>query len=420
MAGRDAETGAVSGASAHRAAAALVALFAAFAASPRPASAQEDWPPRLRLGDGFSVRPQGLLHLDLGTTFDQNRPGGPGGGLNARRARIGVEGEFLGDFEFKVVWDFGGVPGSRNRLYQASLAYTGLGPATVIGGVFEPTFSLQQASATQNLLFLERATVVRVASDVAAGTARVGAEARANGERWFASAALTGGNVGPDSDSSERGAVARVAGSLARSESVAAHVGLSGVWSFQPPRGRDGRAVTLAKDAELALDRDFPLGTGSIRSDSARAGGVEFGASWKRLQVQGEWYRIEVDRSGSGRGGTLGFSGWYAQAGYVLRGEPRNYRSRDATWGQPDPADGGFDVRGGGWGTVEAGLRFSDIDLNDAEVRGGRQRVWTAGLAWWPVKRIAVYGQYQRVDITGLESGRRNFQALALRTMLNF
>ena len=400
-------------------AAAFAAAFALSAAQ-GTAAAQEEWPPRLRLGDHFSVRPQGLLHLDLGTTFDHDGVGGPSGGVNARRARIGVEGDFLDDFEFKLIWDFGGVPGNRNRLYQASLAYNGLGPATVIGGVFEPIFSLQQASATQNLLFLERATIVRVTADLAAGTNRVGAEVHANGERWLASAALTGGRTGPGTDSSERGAVARVAGSVARTENIAAHLGLSGVWSFRPSRGSDGRSVSFTQDAELALDRDFPLDSGPIRSDSAWAGGLELGASWKRLQVQGEWYRIEVDRAGPGRGGKLGFSGWYAQAGYVLRGEPRNYRSRDATWGQPDPNDGGFDLKGGGWGTFEAGLRFSEVDLNDAEVRGGRQRVWTAGLAWWPVRRIAVYGQYQHTSITGLESGRLSFQTLALRTMVNF
>jgi hypothetical protein len=36
------------------------------------------------------------------------------------------------------------------------------------------------------------------------------------------------------------------------------------------------------------------------------------------------------------------------------------------------------------------------------------------------VRRIAVYGQYQRVDVTGLESGRRGFQTLALRATVNF
>ena len=97
--------------------------------------------------------------------------------------------------------------------------------------------------------------------------------------------------------------------------------------------------------------------------------------------------------------------------------------SRAARWPSPSRCPrvrGGFDFGGGGSGTFELGLRFSEVDLNDAEVRAGRQRVWTAGIAWWPVRRIAVYGQYQHVDINGLESGHLSFQTLALRTMVNF
>ena len=242
MAGRHAEAGTVNGPSARRAGMAVpAALLAAALASPRPGAAQEDWPPRLRLGDHFTLRPHGILQLDLGTTFDQNRPGGPGGGLNPRRARLGVEGEFLDEFEYAILWDFGGVPGSRNRLYQASLSYRGLGPVTLVGGVFEPSFTLQQARDAANLLFLERATVVRAITAFGAGTNRVGAEARANGERWFVSAALTGGETGPGTDSSQRGAVARVAGRVVQAEALAVHLGLSGVWSLRPPRGNAGR-----------------------------------------------------------------------------------------------------------------------------------------------------------------------------------
>jgi hypothetical protein len=153
-------------------------------------------------------------------------------------ARLGVEGEVLDDFEYTFVWDIGGIPGERNRLFEASVSYRGLDPVTVVGGAFEPSFSLQQERDAANLLFFERATVVRAASRVGAGSGRVGAEARANGDRWFVSAALTGGRVGPGVDGSQRGAVARVAGRVVQAEDLAVHLGLSGVWSFQPPRGK--------------------------------------------------------------------------------------------------------------------------------------------------------------------------------------
>ena len=69
---------------------------------------------------------------------------------------------------------------------------------------------------------------------------------------------------------------------------------------------------------------------------------------------------------------------------------------------------------------MEVGARFSAPDLNDRDVRGGRQRVWSLGIGWWPVERIGVFAQYQVVDIAGGESGDRSFQAVALRTSFRF
>jgi phosphate-selective porin OprO/OprP len=392
--------------------------------APRLELGEGGWPPRLSLGDGaFTMAPTGLLQLDLGTTFDHSRPGGPGGGFNPRRARLGVEGEFLRDFEYALTWDFGGTPGSRGRLYQASVSYAGLDPFTLQAGVFEPNFSLQQSRTASNLLFLERATVVRAVADVAAGSRRTGVELRANGERWLAAAALTGPRTGPGEDSSQRGATARVAGVPLRTDDLTLHLGLSGAWSFRPPRDEEGRrAFAFSENAELSLDRrDPPLGTGSIAAASARTGGVELGLGWRRLQAQGEWYALAVDRPGPAGGGTRQFSGWYVQASWTLVGEPRRYRPGDATWGAPRPSgDGGFDPGAGRWGAVEIGARFSTIDLNDREVRGGRQRVWNFGVGWWPLERVGVFAQYQIVDIAGGESGNRSFQAVALRGSVRF
>ena len=79
-------------------------VAAALLAAPGPAAAQEDWPPKFSLfGGAFTVKPEGLLQLDLGTTFGHTRPGGPGGGFNPRRARLGVDGEILDDFEYAFI-----------------------------------------------------------------------------------------------------------------------------------------------------------------------------------------------------------------------------------------------------------------------------------------------------------------------------
>ena len=197
------------------------------------------------------------------------------------------------------------------------------------------------------------------------------------------------------------------------------HLGLSGALSWRPPR-QDGRGVvSLSERPELSVSRrGGPLDTGDIPARRASTGGVEAGLGWKRLWVQAEAYGIQVDRAGP-RGGTLDFSGWYAQAAYTVLGQPRRWKASTAAWGAPEPAEGGFNPGQGRWGAVEVGARVSALDLSDADVRGGRQRVWTAGVNWWPVEPVRVQLQYQHATIRGMDENRR-FQAVGLRGQLSF
>lgn len=408
---------------------ALAAALAATALAPAPARAEEGgFPPTLRLGaggDAFTLTPKGLLQLDLGRTFAQSRPGGPSGGFNPRRARLGVEGEFGpgGDFGYSLTWDFGGSPGGRNRLYDAYATWSGLDPFEFRAGVYEASYSLQTEARAVDLLFLERAAPIRAASGIAAGSSRVGAGFEANGERWFAALNLTGGKVGPGSDSAQRGAVARVAGRPVATDALTLHLGLSGSLTWRPARSEEGPSVGLSDAGELELDRDGgPLGTGDLRAERARTGVLEVGLNAGRLQTQVELVRIEVDRGGADSGETLAFSGGYAQVSYTLLGSPRRYDPSDASWLRPVPEEWGLDPSAGKWGALEVGARYSRLDLNDRDVRGGRQEVVTAGLGWWPYQNIGLFAQWQGVRVSRTEDGEedRRYQAVSLRTALRF
>lgn len=398
--------------------AATIGLIAALLAPGTPTAQEGEWPPPLHLGGGaFTIRPTGVLHLDLGTTFAHSSPGGPNSGINARRARLGVEGRVGEDFEYTFIWDFGGSPGRRGRLYEASIEYSGLRHATVTLGVFEASYSLLQSRSARHLLFLERPAATEVASDLAAGSGRVGAEIRAHGERWFASAALTGGRTGPGEDSGQRGAVARLSALPVRSETVTVHLGVSGGWSFRPARGEDGRrSVDLSDSGELNVDRRSTLDPGAIPARGAWSLGPEIAVAWGRLLAQAEGYRVAVNRAGAD-GGRLDFAGWYAQATYVVVGAPRPYRAERAAWGLPQ---GRFDPARGEWGAVEIGLRYSTLDLNDGDVRGGGQRLWSTGVGWWPSEQVGVLAQWQNGRIMGAENGDRRWQALSTRLLLQF
>lgn len=61
-------------------------------------------PPEIRLWDGAVVlRPYTLLQLDAGSTFAHSRSGGPGAGVNLRRARLGVEAVVREDVEATLI-----------------------------------------------------------------------------------------------------------------------------------------------------------------------------------------------------------------------------------------------------------------------------------------------------------------------------
>lgn len=103
---------------------------------------------------------------------------------------------------------------------------------------------------------------------------------------------------------------------------------------------------------------------------------------------------------------------------YTLLGKPRQWKPKIAAWGSPSPSEA-FNPVAGQWGAVEIGARFSAADLSDAEVRGGGQTVWSAGVNWYPVEPLKFALQYQHADVTAVAAPRR-LDAVALRGQIRF
>jgi phosphate-selective porin OprO/OprP len=88
-------------------------------------------------------------------------------------------------------------------------------------------------------------------------------------------------------------------------------------------------------------------------------------------------------------GGTsLNFNGYYVYGSWFLTGESRaeSYAIEDlngAIIGAPKIKN---PVNKGGWGAWEFAARYSQVDLNDGGIQGGRQEDITVGLNWYPVR----------------------------------
>jgi phosphate-selective porin OprO and OprP len=366
----------------------------------------------VRLGD-LTLRPYLLLQLDQGGTFGQTRDGGQGTGFNLRRARVGTQATIADQFSMDAIWDFGGTPENHSHLFEADLAYIGFKPFIIRGGVYKWPFTLEDSQSGADILFLERASIIRIVTSLVAGSDRVGGQLGAARERWFVAVFQTGGRTGPNARSDQRALLARAADLLIKTDNTVLHLGASVAWLYRVPSSGDGsHTLTLSDQPELQIDKVTPsLSTGPIAAQRAVMGGPEVGLSWDRLWLQSEWYGIRIERSPSSAG-SLFFSGWYAQAAYTLIGKPRQYRPSVAAWGSPSPAET-FNPATGSWGAIEIGARFSSVDLDDQGVQGARQRVWSAVINWYPAEPLRFSLEYGHADIAGGEAPRSlNFAIL--------
>jgi phosphate-selective porin OprO/OprP len=264
-----------------------------------------------------------------------------------------------------------GHAGKHSHLFEADLAYIDFKPFVIRGGVYKWPFTLEGSQSAADIMFLERASIISIVSNLVAGGNQVGGQFGAESERWFVALFQTGGGTGPDAQPPQRALLTRAAGLLIKTDNAALHLGASGAWLYRvPSSGGCVHTLDLSNRTELQIDKVPPsLSTGPIAAQDALLGGPEVGLGWDRLWLQSEWYGIRVERGPSSAASPF-FSGWYAQAAYTLIGKPRQYRRSLATWGRPSAAEK-FSPSTGSWGAIEAGARFSTVHLNDQGVRVG-------------------------------------------------
>ncbi|QPF94438.1 OprO/OprP family phosphate-selective porin [Bradyrhizobium commune] len=393
-------------------------------------------------------------------------------GENVRRARIGVVGKFLEDWNFALIYDFGGTAdgfggtvgssttpptvgllpgGGTSGIENAFVSYTGLKPfggkMAIEAGVMDLAWTMDESTSSNDIAFMERASVGVVAQNIAAGDFRSAAGARWYNDVFYAGAYATGPTTGaihsassavPAGTSEQYGATARVAGQVVSGNDYSVHLGADAQWLIQPPRNlvANTQTLTLSDRPELRIDPTTLISTGAIANVSgAQVYGVEAAGTYGPLWVQGEYYWFNIDRNANTAVVPIGtsslkFQGGYAQAAYVLTGESRKYNPGNAAYGGVKPVHP-FSLEGGGWGAWEVAGRVSQMDLNDqlataAGIAGGRQTVYTLALNWYVNGNVRFMLDYlhgniskQASPVSAADTGSR-FDAVAMRTQFAF
>ncbi len=441
----------------------------------------------LASADGLNtIELTGRLHIDSGgylgynpnpATTDQK---GLASGIDLRRARIGVVGKWQGDWSYALIYDFGGTTDSLNPtlllqnantgkpsttsysavsgVENAFITYNGLYnhgqkfPVAFDFGFQDVPWTLDEATSSNDIMFMERSSSQVVATEFGGGDFRSSLGVRSNNDRYWVGAFLTGPVAGalatdgaacisstagapciPASSVSGYGPTAsglfRAAYQVVQSKDATLHLGFNYANMFAPRVGANDAGIQLYDRPELRVDPTYFLNTSAIPARDAQVFGAEAAASYGPAFIQGEYYHYIVDTmygttpvavstiTGGGglTGGTPGpaadFNGGYVEASYSFGGQ-RQYRPASGAYTgviPEKPLAYGTD----GFGAVELAGRFSIVDLNSGGLQqlvkagtgytaytGSEQTSYGVGINWYPNTNMKIMLDYEHVIVS--------------------
>ena len=374
----------------------------------------------------WSIAPTGRIHFDVGVFLNQKAEGttGPGttaggklsSGVNVRRARLGITGKAMGDFTYTLILDAGGGSGdSTASINEARLGYTGIKNTVLEIGYGAQYFTLEEATSSNDNMFVERSTPTTLASNFNSGDPRGAAGFRTWESNWWFGAYLTSSAPNVTHALTKRGfgAYERATYQIVQTDLTSVHVGLGAAQVFQVPNTGPGTAATftMSDRPENRIDGTQLLTTGALGTVANPVTGVqvynvESAAAYGGLFYQGEYFHYIVDRSGKPK---AQFDGAYAQISYTIGGR-RAYSPATSAYAGIVPVTP-FSPTKGGMGAFEFAGRISYADLVDHYtssltaasqpfmVNGGRQTNYTAGLNWYWNSNMLVKFNYIHTNL---------------------
>ena len=358
-------------------------------------------------------------------------------GATLRRARLGIEGTFFKNTDYKFEYDFTRGNGlNAGGITDAFVRYNVSKPFSVKVGAFKEPFSLEEATSNRYTTFIERNMAVNTFVDNL-NTYKVGIGANYSAERWLVASSMQTEGVGGynaygnNSLTGSTGSAINTNGGVNRnggggdtswevntriggtpwmeSKTKFLHVGTSGSYininnNYLGTGGYSNGGVIFANGIGNNVDRTSILNTGNLTSTSAattnKSTGLQanhltrFGAEsalvYGPFSAQTEY--LQVDVSGRGYNNNESMNGYYGYMTYFLTGESRNYKAKTGSWDRIKP-NRNFDMKGG-LGAWELATGYDYMNLNDNAIKGGRASTAKFGINWYPNSHVRVMANY--------------------------
>jgi len=329
-------------------------------------------------------------------------------GTEFRRAFLYMSGLINGWVEYKSEFEFAGGDAGFEDVYVGFTKLPYLGRLR-IGHMDEP-FGMELRTSNRHTTFMERALTHTLTPGTETG---VLAKNLVMNNRLF-----WGAGVFRDADSYVDGrgdgaynVTGRIVGLplYAEDGKRLLHLGVSG-----NHRNPDG-VVRFRSRPEAHLSNYYYVDTGDILVDDEDLLGLELAWVNGPFSLQSEYI---IDRVDTRLAGDADFSAYYVFVSYFLTGESRYYDLGSATFDRPRPRKN-FRGPQGGPGAWEIAVRFSNIDLNDGEVRGGSEDDITLGLNWYFNPNAKLMLNYVRAKIDH-DSYDGDLDILQIRAQVDF
>ncbi len=297
----------------------------------------------------------------LGTHSKFNSSAALDSGFDARRARIGVTGKFMGDWTYALIYDFGNTSDSINinnytaqnvhlqpayqansysalsGLENASVTYNGFYghgqkfPVAFDIGYMDVPSNLDEATSSNDIMFMERSSAQVVQTEFGGGDFRAAIGARSNDDRYWAGIYLTGPQSGalhttcadtvPNGSSStypltstncangqQTALVTRASYQLYQGADASLHIGVNNILDFQARNSSNSSTLNLYDRPELRIDPTIFLVTCSQASSATNAckgvnsgggdvAGLELAGAVGGFYTQAEFYHYIVNQN---------------------------------------------------------------------------------------------------------------------------
>jgi phosphate-selective porin OprO and OprP len=385
----------------------------------------------------------GRLHLDFGAYDWQpaskgTSPQNLNDGINARRARLGVQGKFLGDWGYALIFDMGGsndtgAGGSHGGgIENAFFTYNGVPGWQFIAGYIDVPYSLDESISSNNIMFMEKSLAGDAATGIAGNDNRSAVGATWHNDRAWVGVFGTGPTTGTThsisgaDNSVQYGATGRATYQVLQGPDYSFHVGVDAEGLIKPAKGGGFGALTISDTPELRVDPTALISTGTIGSAAnpvtgANVVGFETAGGIGSLYGQGEYFHYDVARQGLS---DLKFNGGYGEVSYTLTGESRKYVPGCGCYSGISPAHP-FSLKNGTWGAWEIAARYSVLDLNDQTVMGGKETNYTFGINWYPNNNLRfmldyIHGDVNKTAATVPTNVGGTMDAIAMRMQFAF